>query len=256
MKTMNILTVILVSIFSLACSDSQDPVVTPDPDTDPGSDKKQVLVFTKTMGYRHNSIDAGLNLLEDLAAREEGFELTQTENAADFTTENLQTYDLVIFLNTTGDILNASQQQAFEAYMSGAGSFMGIHSATDTEYDWEWYGNLVGAYFESHPAVQEAVLRIENGSHPAVDHLDSQWIHTDEWYNFRNLRRDQINVVLEVDESTYEGGNMGESHPIAWFREYEGGKVFYTALGHTVEAYSDPKFQAHIAGGIAYCLGQ
>lgn len=264
MRTMNLLAILLLSFFSLACSDTQDPVIpptdeqenpnpNPNPDPDSGSAKEQVLVFTKTMGYRHASIDAGLNLLQDLATQE-GFELKHTENASEFTTDKLNTYGLVIFLNTTGDILNADQQQAFEAYMDADGSFMGIHSATDTEYDWAWYGNLVGAYFDSHPEVQEAVLRVHNESHPAVDHLNSQWIHTDEWYNFRNLKRDQINVVLEVDESTYEGGSMGASHPIAWYREYAGGKVFYTALGHTSEAYSDPDFKSHIAGGIAYCL--
>ncbi len=262
MKTMHFTLILLYSLFSLACSNQQDPIIPPgeeqenpqpNPDPDSGTDKARVLVFTKTEGFRHTSISAGIELLEDLAT-EMDFLLDKTEAATEFTNDGLARYDLVIFLSTTGNILNASQEQAFEGFMRNGGSFMGIHAAADTEYAWAWYGNMLGAYFESHPEVQQALIEVTQPSHPATQHLTTEWIHRDEWYNFRDVKVNAQEVLLQLDEDSYQGGTMGAFHPIAWTREFEGGKVFYTGLGHTTEAYSNENFRKHIAGGITYCL--
>ena len=214
----------------------------------------EVLVFTKTAGYRHQSIEKGVETLRKLG-EEHTFSITQTEESEDFNEANLQKFSLVIFLSTTLDVLNEDQQQAFTNYIHRGGNFMGIHAATDTEYDWPWYGNLVGAYFKSHPEQQQASIRVVDRGHPSTKHLDETWIHFDEWYNFKDLNPD-VKVLMQLDESSYSGGENGDYHPIAWYHEYQGGRSFYTGLGHTEEAYEDPDFQKHLLGGIFYCLGR
>jgi len=214
----------------------------------------QVLVFSKTTGFRHASIPTGIETLAALGTNN-NFETTATEDANEFTEANLANYDLVVFLNTTGDVLNATQQTAFENYIRGGGAYMGIHSATDTEYDWPWYGQLAGAFFDNHPAIQEASIDVLDAAHPATAHLTSPWVRTDEWYNFRNISPD-ITVLLNLDESSYNGGENGSNHPIAWYQEFDGGRSFYTAGGHTMEAYAEPDFQQHLLGGILYCLNR
>ncbi|CDF81133.1 cytochrome c551/c552 [Formosa agariphila KMM 3901] len=212
----------------------------------------QVLVFSKTEGFRHKSIEVGVKTLTALGT-EHGFAITHTENSEVFNSENLLRYKLVIFLNTTGNVLNEKQQDAFKAFINNGGSFLGVHSATDTEYDWPWYGKLVGAYFISHPEQSQANLKIVNTNHEATQHLDANWKHFDEWYNFKNIS-DAINPLIMLDETSYAGGENGDYHPIAWCQEFDGGRSFYTGLGHTIEAYSDPNFRMHLLGGIRYCL--
>ncbi|WP_100614465.1 ThuA domain-containing protein [Confluentibacter citreus] len=241
----NILIVITV-FFSLSCNTS-------DNDNNPDNvltDK--VLVFTKTSGFRHQSIAIGIKTIKDLG-KQNNFDVTQTEDASLFSTENLKQYQLVIFLNTTGDVLNANQEQAFKTFINNGGSFMGVHSATDTEYEWAWYGELVGAYFLNHPEQSTATITRLNSTHPSTQHLPEQWTRYDEWYNFKSISED-INVLLNLDESTYEGGENGANHPIAWYHEYDGGRSFYTALGHTNESYAEPEFKQHLLGGILYGL--
>lgn len=214
----------------------------------------KILVFTKTQGYRHQAIEKGVSTLQDLS-KTNSFTITQTEDSEDFNEDNLNKYSLVIFLSTTLDVLDEAQQQAFTKYINQGGNYMGIHAATDTEYDWPWYGKLVGAYFKSHPEQQQATIDVVDRSHPSTKHLDEKWAHFDEWYNFKMINPD-INVLMQLDESSYSGGENGDNHPIAWHHEYEGGRSFYTGLGHTEEAYDDPDFQKHLLGGIFYCLGQ
>ena len=135
---------------------------------------------------------------------------------------------------------------------------MGIHAASDTEYDWPWYGRMVGAYFDSHPNnpnVRMATLEVVNPNHPATSHLNNSWERSDEWYNFRDINPD-IEVLINLDEDSYEGGTNGEFHPIAWFHEYEGGRVFYTGGGHTSSSFDEADFQQHLLGGIEYCLNR
>lgn len=218
----------------------------------------KVLAFSKTAGFRHGAqITAGLALLNRLGAAN-GFLVDATEDASKFTVGNLSQYAAVVFLNTTGDILNASQQTAFETFMRQGGGFVGIHSAADTEYAWPFYGTVMGAWFLNHPAVQTADLVLVDGNHPATAHLPARFPHNDEWYNYRtNPANDPtIRVLLNLDESTYQGGTMGANHPIAWSRDVVGvGRSFYTGLGHTVATYTAPFFEQHLLGGIRF-VGQ
>ena len=226
----------------------------PDPATPevPEGVAPQLLVFTKTAGYRHESIEKGAATLAAIGAAN-GFQITQTEDSLAFSKENLQKYQLVVFLSTTMDVLGTAQQQAFEDYIKGGGAYMGIHAAADTEYDWPWYGKLAGAWFKSHPKQQEATIEVVNQTHPATKHLGASWVHFDEWYNYKDINPD-IQVLMKLDESSYEGGENGDNHPIAWYQEFDGGRSFYTGLGHTEEAFDDPAFRQHLLGGIQWCL--
>ncbi len=214
-----------------------------------------VLVFTKTAGFVHESIPKGVEALKKLG-KENGFEVDTTSNAAFFTEDTLKKYSAVVFLNTTGDVLNHLQEIAFERYIQAGGGFAGVHSATDTEYDWGWYGRMVGAYFESHPRPQPAKFIIKDKSIAATSFFtDTIWQHTDELYNFKKLNPD-VKVLITIDESSYEGGTNGAYHPMSWYHEYDGGRAFYTALGHTDEAYRDPTYLKHLLGGIQYAIGE
>ena len=160
-----------------------------------------------------------------------------------------------MFLSTTGDILDDRQKAAFERYIGSGGGFVGIHSASDTEYQWAWYGRLVGAYFASHPEIQRATVRIEDPSHPSTKGLPASWERTDEWYNFRNNPRGTVHVLATLDEATYSGGKMGADHPIAWCQAIDGGRSWYTAMGHTTETFSEPLYRLHLLGGIESAAG-
>ena len=138
-----------------------------------------------------------------------------------------------------------------ENFIKKGGGFVGIHSAADTEYEWEWYGNLVGAYFKSHPPVTTAKIQTINNKHISTKHLDDLWEIKEEWYNYKNINPD-ITILLNLDESSYSGGTNGNPHPITWYHEYEGGKSFYTGLGHRAETYSDERFIKLLTGGILY----
>ncbi len=210
-----------------------------------------VLVFSKTAGYRHESIPAGIAAIKSLGDQHQ-VEVDATEAASVFTDAGLAKYRVVVFLNTTGAVLDAEQHAAFERFIRHGGGFVGVHSATDTEYDWPWYGQLVGAYFRSHPQIQPATLRVADAVHVSTRHLPTSWTRTDEWYNFRTQPRRDVSVLLRIDETTYSGGSMGETHPMSWYHAFDGGRAWYTALGHTVESYSDPLFLAHLWGGIAW----
>jgi type 1 glutamine amidotransferase len=229
-----------------------------------------VLIFSKTAAFRHTEcIPQGTVAIAEMGARH-GFEVDATENAALFTDENLAKYDAVIFLCTTGDVLNAGQQAAFERYIQAGGGYAGIHSASDTEYDWPWYGGLVGAYFRDHPGVagvnqqfQTATMNVEDRHTPAPSKLGKTWTREEEWYNFRTNPRDAVHVLLSVDESTYDprgysvpGGSppMGD-HPISWCHAYDGGRAFYTALGHKGTYWEEPKLLDHVLGGIEMAAG-
>ena len=214
--------------------------------------KPQVLVFTKTAGYRHAAIEKGVQTLKELGL-ENNFEITQTEDSLQFNERNLKKYQLVLFLSTTLDVLGDEQQDAFKNYINNGGSFMGVHAATDTEYEWPWYGKLVGAYFESHPEQQDARINVVSRNHQSTAHLQDTWMHFDEWYNFKNINP-ELDVLLMLDEASYLGGKNGENHPIAWCHEFDGGRSFYTGLGHTEASYDEPNFRKHLLGGIEWCL--
>ena len=225
--------------------------------------KKRVLVFSKTEGYRHASIETGKIALQKMGEIH-GFEVDTTENAYNFSEANLGKYSAVIFLNTTKDVLDNRQQADFERYIQSGGGFVGIHAATDTEYDWPWYNKLVGAWFSSHPDkpnVREGKMTIVNHDHPSTACFgdQSEWIRKDEFYNFKSIYHgpdDGIIPLIEIDESSYKGGTNGDFHPMAWYHEFDGGRAFYTNFGHTKETFSEPKFLEHLWGGIQYVIGE
>ncbi|WP_328979156.1 ThuA domain-containing protein [Streptomyces canus] len=218
------------------------------------ADAERVLVFSKTAGFRHDSIPDGVAAVKQLG-ESGGFTVDATEDANAFTPKNLRRYDAVVFLSTTGDVLDPTQQRAFEGYIRQGGGYVGIHAAADTEYDWAFYGGLVGAYFQSHPAIQPATVVAEDRAHPSTSGLPPTWNRTDEWYNYRSNPRDRAHVLASLDESSYTGGTMNGDHPIAWCQDYQGGRAFYTGLGHTKESYADPAFLGHVLGGIRYAIG-
>ncbi|MBB5922972.1 glucose/arabinose dehydrogenase [Actinoalloteichus hoggarensis] len=223
---------------------------------DHGSDEEfDALVFSKTAGFRHDSIPAGIAAIEQLG-EENGFTVTATEDAGAFTDDNLAQYEVVVWLSTTGDVLNDEQQGAFERYIQGGGGYAGVHAASDTEYGWPWYGDLVGAYFDSHPHIQEATVTVEDHDHPSSAHLPDEWVRTDEWYNYQENPREDVHVLASLDESSYDPGSgaMGD-HPIAWCHEFDGGRSWYTGGGHTIESFSEPEFLQHLAGGIQSAAG-
>lgn len=220
-----------------------------------GADFFRVLVFSRTEAFRHESIPAGISLIESLGTAH-CFAVEATENPDIFTPDNLARYQVVVFLNTTGDVLDGPQETAMDFFMHAGGGFVGVHSAADTEYGWGFYGECIGAYFADHPATQQATIVVENNTHPSTQHLGTTWVRTDEWYNFQNNPRPVSNVLLRLDESTYTGGTMGD-HPIAWTRDIAGGgRAFYTGLGHTTETYAEPAFRAHLLGGILWAAGR
>lgn len=213
-----------------------------------------VLVFSKTEGYRHDSIPAGLAALRAIGAQD-GFDVEATEDAAAFSDASLDKFRVVVFLSTSGEVLDAGGKAAFERFIRRGGGFVGIHSATDTGYDWPWYGALVGAYFKRHPVIQPARLTVLDASHPSTRHLPIRWTRTDEWYDFRDDLAPDMTVLLRIEESSYRGGRMGAVHPMAWYHDYEGGRAWYTALGHTEASWREPLFLDHVRGGIAWAAG-
>lgn len=219
-------------------------------------EEARVLVFSKTTVFRHESIAAGIDAIQKLGGKYH-FMVDTTENADNFNEENLRQYKAVIFLNTTGDVLNPQQQNDFERFIQAGGGYVGIHAATDTEYDWPWYGKLVGAYFASHPSdpnVQNGVFKVVDKTHLASDSLPDSWPRKDEFYSFKSISPN-VKVLIKIDEKTYHGGANGDDHPMAWYQEYDGGRAFYTSMGHTNETFSEPLFIRHLWGGINYALG-
>lgn len=214
--------------------------------------KQKILLFSKTAGFHHSSIPVGIEAIKKIGAAN-GFAVDTTTNAAIFTGKNLAKYKALIFLSTTGDLFDSTEEQALQQYIENGGGLIGVHAATDAEYNWPWYGKTMGAYFESHPKQQQAKLTVVDASHPATKALPKEWTRFDEWYNFKNLNGD-VHVLLKLDETSYEGGKNGANHPAAWWQDVGRGRVFYTALGHTDESYSEPLFLQHLTGGILAVL--
>lgn len=242
-----IIPMVFIVLFALSCSKKR-------------SEEPSVLVFSETMGWHHSSIPNGIAAIQKLG-QENGFDVDTTTNSSYFNEDSLKNYSAVIFLNTTENVLNSDQQVAFERYIQAGGGYVGVHAAADTEYDWGWYGRLVGGYFYDHPGindtfrnVQEGVFKVVNANHNATKHLPKPWRRRDEFYSFKKLSND-LNVLLTLDENTYQGGKKMGNHPMAWYHDYDGGRAFYTALGHTEESYTDPLFLKHLLAGIQYAIG-
>lgn len=217
------------------------------------SSKPTILVFFKTGGYYHESIPLGVKAIQDLGEKN-GFNVDTTTNANKFAEDSLKKYASIVFLSSTLELLAGNQEIALERYIQAGGGFVGIHAAADAEYDWNWYVKMIGASFKSHPANQEATLIINDKNHPSTDSLPATWTRTDEWYNFKNLSKD-VKVLISIDEKSYQGGENGDKHPMAWYHNFDGGRVFYTELGHTNESFAEPLYLKHILGGIQYAMG-
>lgn len=218
----------------------------------------RALLFTKTAGFHHESIHEGVAAIRKLGERH-NFSVNWQENASVFNDRQLENFEVVIFLNTTGDILNDEQQAAFEKFIRAGKGFVGIHAASDTEYEWEWYTKMVGHMFKIHPQIQTAMVNVKDRNFPGLETLPEAFLWTDEWYEFGPAKSNDLNYILTLDESTYDpnvqwgdnvGKGMGELHPMAWYHEYDGGRAFYTGLGHVPTIYQEPLFLAHLYGGI------
>ena len=240
-----------IVLFAVVAAGVAPTPVSPKPTAGP-----RVLVFTKTAGFRHASIPVAVRTVRVLGARN-GFAVDATEDAGSFSDANLARYEAVVFLMTTGDVLDRRQQLAFQRFIRAGGGFAGVHAAADTEHDWAWYGRLLGAYFKDHPQIQQGVIKVENARHPSTVGLPRRWTRSDEWYNFARNPRGAVRVLATLDERTYSPGigAMGRDHPIAWSHPYQGGRAWYTAGGHTDESYSEPLFRKHLLGGIRYAAG-
>ena len=219
----------------------------------------KVMVFTKTAGFAHSAIPTATAAIQALGAAN-NFGVDTSADAAIFDPANaaaLDAYDAIIFNSTTGDFLNAEQQLTFESYIRDGGGYVGLHAASDAEYDWPWYNQLVGAYFDGHPAQQNAKLKINDRVNESTKHLTGDtWTRFDEWYNYKSFQADKVHVLLSLDETSYVGGNDGVEHPISWCQEFDGGRSWYTGLGHTEASYAEPGFLDHLLGGIKIAAAQ
>ena len=243
MKKVTVVLIVVLSFILANCSNKREGAA-------------KVLVFSKTEGYKHKSIPEGVAAIQKLGT-ENGFVVDTTKNADLFTDDVLKEYSAIIFLSTTGNVLDHKQEAAFERYIQSGGGYVGLHAATDTEYDWGWYSKLVGAQFLSHPkGTPEADFIVKDKEFVATKHLaDSVWHRKDELYNYKKINPD-VNVVLTLDESSYEGGENGDFHPIAWYHDFDGGRSFYSGGGHTKESFVEVDFLKHILGGIQYAIGE
>jgi type 1 glutamine amidotransferase len=218
----------------------------------------KTLVFSKTLLYRHSSITNGVAMLQTLGQKN-GFSVDATEDSTAFTPQNLSTYKVVIFLSTSGDVLNAEQQSAFKNFVEGGGGFVGIHAAVAgamaTEGDWPWYAEVFCAEFHNHKSIERATVLIEDHANASVAHFSGQWSRTDEWYNFVATPRAKVHVIASLDEKSFHGGTMGDDHPVVWCRTVGKGRLWYTALGHTEESYTEREFIQHVLGGIEIAAG-
>lgn len=235
---MRLLSLLVSSIFFFSATYAQDAV----------------LVFSKTAGYRHKAIGVGKVAIMKLG-NENKFRVDTTEDASVFSLDNLKKYKAVVFLSTTGNVLDSMQQIAFEQYIKQGGGYVGVHAAADTEYNWPWYNQLCGAYFLSHPKQQNAEIEVTDKKFIATKMLPDRWKRFDEWYSYKSIA-DGINVLAKLDEKTYEGGKNGDNHPIAWYRKFDGGRSFYTGLGHTDESYTEDLFLQHLLGGMKWAMGR
>src|SRR3984957_3904158 len=220
----------------------------------------RILVFSKTTGFHHASIADG-NLAIQQLGKENQFDVDTTTDATWFTDDSLKKYAAIVFLSTTGNVLDYRQRVAMERYIQSGGGFVGIHAAADCEYDWNWYGRLVGGYFYDHPGIhdtfpniQPGVLNVVDTSNNATKFLPRPWKRTDEYYSYKDLNKD-VHVLLTIDESSYKGGHKMGDHPMAWYHDYDGGRAFYTELGHTKESFQEDNYLKHLLAGIRYAIG-
>lgn len=237
------LVIIAVGMSTISCEESPKDQI-------PEKGELNVLLFSKTNAFRHESIEPGGAALKSYFESHD-ISSTHTEDSSFFNGNRLSDFDVIIFFNTTGNVLDSVQQESLVQHVRSGKGFVGIHSAADTEYDWTWYTSLVGAQFANHPDIQPGTIVKIDTSHSACKHLPDRWTRTDEWYNFKQVPSN-VNLLLTIDETTYEGGTHINLHPVSWNHTYDGGRSFYTAMGHTVESYQDTLFLEHILQGVIW----
>lgn len=221
-----------------------------------------VLVFTKTAAFRHGVIPTAQRVMRELG-EQHGFNVVVTEDSSIFNDADLGEFDVVAFVITTGTVLSPDQKDAFQRFIWSGGGYVGVHSASDTEYDWPFYGELVGAYFSAHPpGMQVARVIVEDRSHPSTSHLDESFTINDEWYFFRSNPRGKVHVLQRLDRTShpavasFHGNDPHGDHPVTWCRLYQGGRAWYTALGHERNTWEDERFQLMLVGGLMWAAGQ
>ena len=217
----------------------------------------KVLVLTKATGFVHDSIPVGAEAIKKIGVTN-GFDVTVTDDTSVFTADGLKPYQVVVSISTTGNkVFTDEQKEAFKKWYEADHGWVGIHAASDSLYDWPWYGGLVGAYFRAHPSQQQAKIVVVDKTHQSTAHLPDVWERKDEWYAFRDLPKD-VHVLLKIDETSYnpDKANMNGNHPMAWWHLYDGGRAFYTELGHTKESYADPLYLKHLAGAILWAANK
>lgn len=222
----------------------------------PAFSTPKVLIFSKTNGYHHASIATGIEAIKKLGA-ENGFGVDTTTDSLLFRKKVLKKYAALIFLSPTGKVFGPDEEKALQSYIRHGGGFVGIHAAADCEYNFQWYGDLVGGYFKSHPKQQEAKVIVTDKNNPATQGIPDPWTHFDELYNYKYYNPD-IKVLLKLDETSYTNvsGVNNDNHPIAWYHDFDGGRSFYTGFGHTNECWADPLFLHHLLAGIQYAMGK
>lgn len=214
----------------------------------------RVLVFTRHLGFAHASIPVAVEAVRALGAAT-GFAVDATEDPSRFTDAGLAPYAVVVFLSTTGDVLDAAQQGAMERWVAAGHGWVGIHAAADTEYDWSWYQSMLGAHFIGHSTIQPATIAVVDAANASTRRLPSPLSRVDEWYDFASQPAAGAHVLVRVDEATYKGGRMGAVHPVSWLQQWDGGRAWFTAMGHTSCSWTERPFLEHIRGGILWAAG-
>jgi hypothetical protein len=218
----------------------------------------KALLVTTTKGWHHESLHAGVLAIQQLGIKNH-FDVVLQESPTYITDKNLEQFKVIIFLNTTGDILDSAAQKVMERFIQSGKGFVGIHSASDTEYDWDWYNRLVGRMFHIHPAIQTAKLNVVDSTFPGIMGFAQAGLWTDEWYEFGPEKVNDLKYILSIDENSYDpkaqwgekkGLGMGKLHPVAWYHNFDGGRSFYTALGHVPAVFGNPIFLNHLYAGI------
>jgi type 1 glutamine amidotransferase len=230
--------------------------------------QNKILIYTHNgKGYKHDNIPASVEALKKLC-KEIGYETESTDDPGVFTNEKLKTFSCIIFSNTNNEAFDTEiQKQAFVDYTRRGGAFVGIHSASGSERQWPWFAAMLGGRFVRHPELQKFTIKIIEKRHPSTEFLGASWGWEWEWEDecyYLNQLNPDIHVLLAADLTTvkddkraeYPGVTFGDYFPIAWYHNYDGGRQFYTALGHKAEYYQDPKFVKHLSGGIKWALGR
>lgn len=221
---------------------------------------RQVLYLTQSAGFAHPVLAHSEGVMRRIAAESGRFDVTVSHDASILTALALDQYDAVVFY-TTGELpMNDAQKAALLAYIRGGGGFVGVHSATDTFYEWPDYLALIGGYFDGHPWRQDVAVIVEDQDHPSTRHLGASFRIDDEIYQFRDWSRSGVHVLLSLDIASVDmaasGINRTDSDfALAWTRSEGSGRVFYTALGHRPEVWDDGRYQRHLIEGITWAMG-